>query len=78
MGTTKFKASSHAVFGVAPLRYRNKVRMDYAHDELVPARKRPTDVSYELGYSHPSKFSTALKKQFVQLPSQVRGERFRP
>lgn len=78
MGTTKFKTSFSAVFGVAPLRYHHKVKMEFAYDKLVAGRTSPTEVSYELGYSHPSKFTAAFKKHFGQLPSQVHGERIRP
>ncbi len=77
MGATKFKTSFRAVFGLAPLQYHHRVRMDYARDELLAQRKSPTELSYELGYSHPSKFTAAFKKHFGQLPSRVAGEQFR-
>jgi len=76
MGVTKFKNAFRAVFGVAPIRYHHKIRMEYARDELLARRKSPSELSYELGYSHPSKFTTAFKKRFKVLPSQVHGARF--
>lgn len=77
LGATKFKTSFRAVFGVAPHRYHHKIKLEYARDELLARRKRPSELSYELGYSHPSKFTAAFKKHFDQLPSQVRGRSVR-
>ena len=69
MGTTKFKTLFKQLFGNAPIQYRNKIRMEFAREELVARRKTPTEISYELGYSHPSNFTTAYKKYFNELPS---------
>lgn len=69
MGTTKFKVLFKQLFGNAPIQYRNKVRMEFAREELVARRKTPTEISHELGYSHPSNFTTAYKKYFDELPS---------
>lgn len=69
MGTTKFKTSFKQLFGSAPIQYRNKVRMEYARNEIVVNKKSPTEVSYQLGYSHPSSFTVAYKQHFNELPS---------
>lgn len=69
MGTTKFKVLFKQLFGNAPFQYRNKIRMEFAREELVARRKTPTEISHELGYSHPSNFTTAYKKYFNELPS---------
>lgn len=69
MGTTKFKTKFKQLFGSAPIQYRNKIRMEFAREELVAKRKTPTEISQELGYSHPSNFTTAFKKYFDELPS---------
>lgn len=69
MGTTKFKLSFKQLFGSPPIQYRNKIRMEYAKEELINKRKTPTEISYALGYSHPSNFTTAYKKYFNELPS---------
>lgn len=69
MGTTKFKTLFKQLFGNAPIQYRNKIRMEFAREELVAKRKTPTEISHELGYSHPSNFTTAYKKYFGELPS---------
>lgn len=69
MGITKFKESFKLVFGLAPLQYRNRIRMEYAREQLMTKRKSSSELSYELGYSHPSNFTNAFKKYFGQLPS---------
>lgn len=69
MSKTKFKTLFKQLFGSAPIQYRNKIRMEFAREELVAHRKTPTELSYELGYSHPSNFTSAYKKYFGELPS---------
>ena len=71
MGTTKFKTTFKQVFGSAPMQYHQRIRMEYAKEKLVQKTKSPTELSYELGYSHPSKFTQAYKKQFGSLPSEA-------
>lgn len=70
MGITKFKKSFKLVFGKPPQTYRNRIRMEYAQQSLLKRLKTPTELSYELGYSHPSNFSSAYKKYFGKLPSE--------
>ncbi|MFS4468331.1 helix-turn-helix transcriptional regulator [Maribacter sp. 2210JD10-5] len=69
MGVTKFKTSFKQLFGTPPIQYRNKIRMEFAREEIVAGRKTPTEISYDLGYSHPSNFTLAYKKYFNELPS---------
>ncbi|MEL6255054.1 MAG: helix-turn-helix transcriptional regulator [Bacteroidota bacterium] len=71
MGLTKFKALFKKVFGQAPMEYRNRIRMEYAQRMLEMKRRNPGELSYELGYSHPSNFTTAYKKHFGHLPSEA-------
>ncbi len=70
MGKSKFKASFKQVFGLPPIEYHNRVRMEYARTEIQNKGKSPTEVSYILGYSHPSNFTKAYKKYFGVLPSE--------
>jgi len=72
MGKTKFKRSFKQLFGSAPFQYRNRIRMEFAKEELVTGRKTPTELSYVLGYAHPSNFTVAYKKYFDELPSLKR------
>lgn len=69
MGVTKFKTTFKQIFGSAPIQYRNKIRMEFAREEIVAKRKTPTEMSFDLGYSHPSNFTNAYKKYFGELPS---------
>ena len=71
MGVTTFKDAFKLVFGQAPLQYRNRIRMEYAREELLHQRKTASELSYELGYSHPSNFTAAFKRHFGKLPSAV-------
>jgi len=73
MGTTKFKTSFKQLFGSAPIQYRNKIRMEYAKIEIQLNHKSPTEVSYLLGYSHPSNFTVAYKQHFEKLPSSEKN-----
>lgn len=69
MGITKFKESFKLVFGLAPLQYRKRIRMEYAREMLLNKKKTVSELSYELGYSHPSNFTAAFKRFFGRLPS---------
>lgn len=69
MGVTKFKNAFKQVFGKPPYTYRHRIRMEYAHQQLIKGEMSPTEVSYELGYTHPSNFTAAYKKYFGNLPS---------
>ena len=40
MGKTKFKTSFKQLFGSAPIQYRNKIKMEFAREEIVSRRKR--------------------------------------
>jgi len=71
MGITKFKTIFKQVFGAPPIQYHRKIKLEYARQELTTQRKTATELSYELGYSHPSKFTNAYKKHFGVVPSQT-------
>lgn len=70
MGRTKFKSAFKQVFGSPPMQYRNRIRLEFAREQIVLNKMTPTEVSYLLGYSHPSNFTAAYKKQFGELPSE--------
>lgn len=69
MSPTKFKVTFRQIFGAPPIRYFREIRMQYARAELISHRQTASEISYSLGYSHPSKFTSAFKKHFGVLPS---------
>ncbi|MBX2872551.1 MAG: helix-turn-helix transcriptional regulator [Saprospiraceae bacterium] len=71
MSKTKFKTSFKQVFGQPPLQYHLRIKMEYAKSQLQEKQKSASEISYQLGYSHPSKFTLAFKKHFGTLPSDV-------
>ncbi|MEL6673255.1 MAG: AraC family transcriptional regulator [Bacteroidota bacterium] len=70
MGTTKFKRTFKQVFGLPPMQYHQQIKMAYAREAILSKTKTISEVSYEIGYAHPSKFTLAYKKQFGVLPSE--------
>jgi len=71
MGKTTFKNKFKQVFGSPPKQYHQKIRMEYARDVLLSQQKNSTEIAYDLGYAHPSKFTRAFKKYFGELPSKL-------
>lgn len=73
MGASKFKIAFKQVFGDAPMQYRHRLRMDFAKAQIRTHGRSPTEVSYLLGYAHPSNFTLAYKKRFGVVPSEDRN-----
>jgi len=71
MSKTKFKNIFRQVFGSPPLQYHQQIKMEYAKDELEKKTKNSSEIAFELGYSHPSKFTRAFKKYFGNPPSKI-------
>ena len=71
MSPTKFKTSFRLMFGSAPRQFHTKIKMEYAREQLQLRKQQPVEISYALGYSHPSNFTAAFKKFFGELPSEV-------
>ena len=69
MSQTKFKHSFKQLFGLPPISYHYKIKMEYARDALLRKKKSPSELSHQLGYAHPSNFTAAYKKHFGELPS---------
>jgi len=63
MGKTKFKNSFKQIFSLPPMQYHHKIRMEYA-------MRTSSEIAYELGYAHPSKFTRAFKNYFGEVPSE--------
>ncbi len=73
MSLTKFKNVFKQVFGTSPYQYHLKAKMQYAYRELAQKSHTVSEISYKLGYSHPSKFTSAFKKHYNILPSKIRA-----
>ena len=72
MSNTKFKTLFKQLFGSAPQQYKTKIRMEYAREELLTNHRTASEISRELGYSHPSNFTATYKKYFGELPSATK------
>jgi AraC-like DNA-binding protein len=62
------KASLYRLFldqtGISPRAYSQKLRMGWARDQIVTAKKSVKSVAYALGYRYPPDFSRAFKNHF--------------
>jgi len=62
-----------ALTGSSPSELIRKTRMEHAHYLLLHSEKTIKEISFQCGYQDPSNFSKVFKKQFGQLPSQIRN-----
>ena len=69
---TKLKNNFKTVFGVPIYQYFQKARMRAARDVLETNKYSIKQVARELGYANLSNFSTAFKKEFGMLPSELK------
>lgn len=60
-------------FGISPLHYLRKLRLDLAHYELLNAApgKPVSEIAYQVGFSHLGRFSIAYRKRFGEKPSET-------
>ena len=65
---TKLKAGFKQVFGTTIYGYITQCRMERAAMLLVSRKYAVADVSYMVGYEHPSNFTCAFKKHFGYVP----------
>jgi AraC-like DNA-binding protein len=68
---TKLKNNFRTVFGMPIYQYFQKARMQAARDVLESNKYSIKQVALEMGYHNLSNFSTAFKKEFGILPSQL-------
>ncbi|MEO5681572.1 MAG: AraC family transcriptional regulator [Chitinophagaceae bacterium] len=68
---TKLKNNFKTVFGVPIYQYFQKARMRAARDVLETNKYSIKQVALEMGYVNLSNFSTAFRKEFGILPSQL-------
>ena len=70
---TKLKNNFKTVYGMPIYQYFQKARMRAARDVLETQKYSIKQVALELGYTNLSNFSTAFKKEFGILPSELKS-----
>lgn len=68
---TKFKMDFKKHYGVSPYQYFSIQQMRYAYEILKHNEVSVKELAFRIGYSSPSKFSAAFKKQYGFLPSEM-------
>ena len=68
---TKLKNNFKTVFGIPIYQYFQKARMRAARDVLETNKYSIKQVALEMGYANLSNFSTAFRKEFGMLPSEL-------
>jgi AraC-like DNA-binding protein len=71
MSTSKLKKLFKDVYGAPIFEYHQRSRMEKAKYMLLSGNYSVKDIGYSLGYSNLSNFSTAFKKEFNCLPSEI-------
>ena len=61
--------------GCGPKEWARKYRLNLARELIFEGSKDITEISYDIGYKHPSTFSTVYKKHFGVSPRQDRKNR---
>lgn len=72
LSTSRFAHIFKKTIGIAPIQYRNIVRMNHAKHLLLTTRKSVTEISLELGYSDVAIFSKRFKEITNLSPSEYR------
>ena len=70
---TKLKNNFKSVYGIPIYQYFQKARMRAAREVLETNKYSIKQVALELGYTNLSNFSTAFRKEFGILPSQLKS-----
>ncbi len=71
MSPSKLKSLFKEVYGKSMFQYYQEKQMNIAFELLQTRSKTVTEVADILGYENPSNFTTAFKKVYSLLPSQV-------
>lgn len=68
----KLKKGFKDLFGNTVFGYLNDLRMDRAHQLLKDNNLSISEIAYQIGYKHPQHFTSAFKKKFGYLPSELK------
>ena len=76
MNKTRYQLqiSFEKVEGIGIFEYIQKRRMEYSKNLLITTNKSILEISNEVGYKNPSKFSKIFKKYYGILPSKYRNK----
>lgn len=72
MSESKFKKIFKTVYGLPVYQYFQDHRMERARNLLLSGNYSVSEVGYAVGYANLSNFSTAFRKKYNKLPSEVR------
>ena len=61
-----------AAFGMPPLRYLNRKRLDAAENLLLSTEKKVHEIALETGYENTNQFINLFKKEYGQTPQAYR------
>lgn len=65
-------------FGISPVAYRQKQRMNYAMSLIISSDLTVRDISYDTGFRHETHFCTAFKSEYKITPFEaIKKHRFR-
>ncbi len=65
------KGGFRAHFGTSVFAYLRKARMELAQELLRKRHLNVTEVAFRVGYSNPSKFAAAFRREFGVSPSTI-------
>ena len=72
MSVSKLQACFKTVFNMPILRFYNQQRLEEAHRQIKYSSKNLSEISYDLGFNHPSHLNKAFKKYFGYTPGSLR------
>ena len=68
---TRLKGAFRAHFGTSVFGHLRQARMEEARRLLLDRRLNVSETAIRVGYSNPSKFAAAFRKQFGMSPSDL-------
>ena len=71
MSESKLKKLFKQAFGMGLYEYYQKNRMHHAREQILSGKYSISEVGIKLGYQNLSNFSSAFRKEFQCLPSQI-------
>ena len=73
MSATQLNRKMKALTGETPMSFIRKVRLHRAKELLQNTQLTVAEIAYDVGFSDPSYFSRAFKKEFGERPTENKG-----